>query len=83
MNLFTQHPKEVGETYLEHFATASSFGVPMIITGFACLLHGFFPFLFEKTGSNLVRNLHERMVTNRVKPKNLDEAGEQPLEWCI
>lgn len=82
MKLFTTHPKEVGETYTEHFATASSFGVPMIITGFACLLHGIFPFLFEKTGSNLVGSLHDRMVVNRVKGSS-DNASEHEFEWCI
>lgn len=68
MKIFTTHPQDVGETYVEHLATASSFGVPMILTGFACLLHGIFPFWFEKTGSNLVRKLNDRMVVNRVKP---------------
>ena len=82
MKLFTDHPKQVGETYVEHFAMASSFGVPMILAGFACLLHGFFPFMFEKTGSNLVRKLYDRMVTNRVKAGK-GEASEHELEWCI
>jgi hypothetical protein len=37
----------------------------MILGGFACLLHGIFPFLFVKTGSAQISTLHERMVTNR------------------
>ncbi len=82
MKLFTEHPRTVGETYTEHFFMASSFGVPMILAGFACLLHGIFPFLFEKTGSNLVKTLYDRMVTNRIKSKN-GQATEHELEWCI
>ncbi len=82
MRLFTEHPREVGETYGEHFAMASSFGIPMILAGFACLLHGFFPFLFEKTGSNLVRKLYGRMVTHRVKQPE-GQSPEVELEWCI
>jgi len=74
MKIFTTHPQDVGETYVEHLATASSFGVPMILTGFACLLHGIFPFWFEKTGSNLVRKLNDRMVINRVKSSR-DTSG--------
>lgn len=54
----------------------------MILAGFACLLHGFFPFLFEKTGSDLVQKLYDRMVTNRVKVKN-DDPSVQEWEWCI
>ena len=82
MKLFTEHPEQVGETYSEHFAMASSFGIPMIFAGFACLLHGIFPFMFEKTGSNLVRKLYDRMVINRVKVTN-GNATEHELEWCI
>jgi len=82
MNLFTHHPRQVGETYSEHFATASSFGIPMILAGFACLLHAVFPFLFEKTGSNLVRNLYDRMVENRIKVTD-EESTEHEFEWCI
>ena len=82
MKLFTEHPKDVGETYIEHFGMASSFGVPMILAGFACLLHCIFPFLFEKTGSNLVRKLYDRMVINRVKA-DAGQASEHELEWCI
>lgn len=82
MKLFTDHPRQVGESYAEHFAVASSFGVPMILAGFACLLHGIFPFLFEKTGSNLVKKLYGRMITNRAKASHGD-ATHHELEWCI
>ena len=82
MKLFTAHPQEVGETYAEHFVVASSFGVPMVLAGLACLLHGFFPFLFEKTGSNLVKKLYDRMVVNRVRSET-GKATEHELEWCI
>ena len=82
MNIFTDHPKTVGETYSEHFMTATSFGIPMITAGVACVLHGFFPFMFEKTGSNLVRRLYDRMVVNRVKMTHETADGQQ-LDWCI
>ena len=63
--LFTEHPASVGETYGEHLAMATGFGARMILGGFACLLHGIFPFLFVKTGSAQISTLHERMVRNR------------------
>lgn len=63
--LFTEHPASVGETYGEHLVMASSFGVRMILGGFACLIHGLLPFLFVKTGSAQVSTLHDRMVANR------------------
>lgn len=82
MRLFTEHPKSVGESYAEHFAMASSFGIPLILAGFACLLHGFFPFMFEKTGSSAVRKLYDRMVINRVKVKTENPSALE-WEWCI
>ncbi len=65
MRMFTQHPASVGETYGEHFGVASGFGIRMILGGLACLVHGVLPFLFTKTGSRIVTELHGRMVTHR------------------
>ncbi|MEM6584477.1 MAG: DUF6356 family protein [Pseudomonadota bacterium] len=70
---FKDHPASVGETYFEHLVQANSFGVRMILGGFACMLHGLFPFLFVKTGSRQIQTLHGRMITNRSKlPQPID-----------
>ncbi len=70
---FTEHPASVGETYSQHLRQASGFGGRLIVAGFACLLHGIFPFLFIKTGSKQVVKLHDKMVTNRSNiPEMLD-----------
>ncbi len=69
---FTEHPASVGETYAEHFTMATGFGGTMILAGLACLLHGVFPFLFERTGSNAITGLYKRMVSHRV-------GGKAPL----
>ncbi|HVO49017.1 MAG TPA: DUF6356 family protein [Steroidobacteraceae bacterium] len=63
--LFTAHPAEVGETYFEHLLRAASFGTRMMFAGGACLIHALFPFLFVKTGSLAIADLHNAMVTNR------------------
>lgn len=63
--LFTEHPASVHESYSEHLVMAGGFGAKMIIAGFACVLHGIFPFLFIKTGSKAINELHDTMVTNR------------------
>jgi hypothetical protein len=60
-NPFTSHPHEVGETYGEHLRTASGFGLRMIAGGLACIVHGFLPFLFERTGSQTIGMLHNRL----------------------
>ena len=63
--LFNDHPATVGESYGEHLAAASGFGVRMILAGLACLVHAVLPFLFVRTGSDAIGELHARMVTNR------------------
>jgi hypothetical protein len=62
---FTRHPRSVGETYGEHFLFASRFGLRMINGGVACVVHGLFPFLFVRTGSRTVLDLHARMTGAR------------------
>ena len=64
---FTEHPRDVGETYGEHFVTATGFGMAMLLGGLACMVHGVLPFLCTSTGSRTIRRLHERMVVNRVR----------------
>ena len=68
----TQHLRDVGETYTEHFRMASGFGLRMVTTGIACLIHGIFPFLFERTGSDMVRRLHDEMVQKRADTLHQD-----------
>ena len=63
--LFTDHPASVGETYVQHLGSASSFGARMILAGMACLIHGLLPFVFMRTGRRTIETLHDRMVVNR------------------
>jgi hypothetical protein len=63
--LFSAHPASVNETYFQHLANAWRFGFRMIAGGFVCLLHGLLPFAFCFKASDTIRELHERMVTNR------------------
>jgi hypothetical protein len=60
-NPFTAHPRDVGESYLEHAAFACRYGVKMTLGGVAALVHGVFPFLFQKTGSRITRELNQTL----------------------
>jgi Family of unknown function (DUF6356) len=62
---FTAHPQSVGETYVEHWGTATWFGLRMVFAGLACLVHGILPFMFVRTGSRAITELNDRMVANR------------------
>lgn len=62
---FTEHPASVGETYGQHMGQAVCFGGRMILAGIACLVHGFLPFLFVRTGSRAIADLNDRMIASR------------------
>ena len=63
--VFTDHPATVGESYGEHLGRATYFGLRMAFAGIACLIHGVLPFLFVRTGSRAIAELHNSMVVNR------------------
>lgn len=63
IRLFSSHPAAVGETYAEHAGFAAGFGFRMVLGGLACMIHAVFPFLFVKTASDCVRELHGRIST--------------------
>jgi hypothetical protein len=67
--IFLDHPRSVGETYLAHQRQAFGFGLSMIGAGLACMLHGLIPAMFLHTGSEMVTRLHHRMVVNRTAPR--------------
>jgi hypothetical protein len=62
MNAFTEHPRSVGESYWQHMGVALSFAGAMALGAAASLVHAIFPFLCTKTGSRVIRRLHERVV---------------------
>ena len=74
----TRHPQSVGETYGQHLRMASGFGARMIGAGCACMVHALLPFLFEKTGSEQIRLLHNKLVSSRRGP-----TSESDIAWHI
>jgi hypothetical protein len=80
---FTNHPRAVGETYIEHLQTASGFGLAMVVAGLACLVHALVPGLFVKTGSAAIKALHDQMIVNRNRSHTTpahDEHSAVPAE---
>ena len=72
---FLAHPREVGENYVEHQASALSFSFQLFSAAAACFVHALVPGLFQRTGSATVRRLHEQMVTKRVRKTDAVEAS--------
>ena len=65
MNPFTKHPKEVGETYLQHMGVALGFSFTFLLPTLAAFVHAFVPFLFINTASNKVFSLYKKMSRRR------------------
>jgi hypothetical protein len=61
MNLFTKHPKEVGETYLQHMCVALGFSFVFLLLTLSAFVHAFVPFIFINTASNKVFSLHKKI----------------------
>lgn len=60
-NLFTEHPKSVSETYLQHFIFAFKTGLNLVKWGLAAIIHGIFPFLFTTYVSKNIKALYQEI----------------------
>lgn len=65
--IFLEHPRTVRESYAGHMFVAWSFSFRLLGASLACLVHGLVPCLFKQTASRQIRELHEQMVTHRVR----------------
>lgn len=68
------HLNSVNEGYFQHMRHALSFTFEMLVGAVCCFIHAIFPFLCEKSGSQIVNKLHDRMVLNRASLSNSDSS---------
>jgi hypothetical protein len=68
-NPFTAHPRDVGETYVEHAFFACRYGAKMTLGGIAAVLHGLLPFLFQTTGSRITRELNATLEASAARAR--------------
>ena len=66
-NIFTKHPNEVGETYIQHGAQAIRYSFTFFLLFFIALIHAILPFLFKKTASSIVCEMSEHMECRKGK----------------
>lgn len=71
--LFLDHPSAIGEGYWQHQRQALKFSVTLLGAGCACLVHALVPAFCVRTGSTMVANLHQRMLS-RVR-----ESAREPV----
>ena len=65
MRLLTEHPESVNETYFQHLYAAIGFSTKLILGALVCFIHAFLPFVFASKGSEIISELHARMVVSR------------------
>ena len=58
-NIFTEHPKEVGETYFQHLLKALSFSLKLLLMSFQALLHAFIPCLCVTSVSEKIKRMSQ------------------------
>ena len=64
-NIFTKHPKEVGETYLQHLWEAWKYSFNLFLLFLAAFIHSIFPFIFKKTTSSKIIKMAEDLKTRK------------------
>lgn len=55
-----KHLLEVKENYFKHFIEAMIISLSLAYASLTCLFHAFFPFIFTKTASNILRKILSR-----------------------
>ena len=63
--LFIEHPRVVGETYLEHMAASLGTARALIAAGLACIVHAVVPGLCKTTGSTAILKLYSDVAPRR------------------
>ena len=56
-NVFTKHPKEVGETYLQHMWASFRYSLTFLLLVFVAMVHAILPFVFTKTASCIIQEM--------------------------
>jgi len=58
-NIFTKHPKEVNESYLQHLWVALKYSFTLFLLFLIAFIHSIFPFIFKNTTIKKIINMAE------------------------
>ncbi len=61
MSILTNHLKESNMTYFQHMRRATGISLSLAVAASACIIHGFFPFLFETNASETIKELSRKV----------------------
>jgi len=82
MNIFTKHPKEVGESYFQHFRAALKLAATLSCSSFFQLVHSILPFVTPPTFARVdsLKAYLEKVSPSERKKNNLRSRGSHPVE---
>ncbi len=72
--IFTEHPREAGETYMQHLWFTVCMASRIILCGIALLIHGVFPFSLKRTTSKQMQHIY-RILQTRLPERPGNDAG--------
>ena len=75
--LFRDHPREVGESYLEHAAAASAYGFRLLGAAGCAFVHALIPGLCKTTASDCVCDMADELKGRKMlaRETRMREAG--------
>jgi hypothetical protein len=75
--LFLDHPREVGETYLQHMAASAAFGFRLLGLAGAAFAHALMPSVHKTTVSTAIRGMAKEMGgrAEEARETRMREAG--------
>ena len=71
--MFLKHPEEQNMTYVEHLKHACCYSIQAFKSSVIFLVHGFFPCLFQKTGSEIIKDLNDQLSMNASISNNVND----------
>ena len=77
---FNAHPNDYDQTYLQHMSDAMEYGMTSCISGAVFMTHAVFPFLFEKTGSDMINNLNSKIEKKKAEHAAKENAMEDDTD---
>ena len=66
---FTEHPKQVNETYFQHLFSAIDMTKEIFIIGGILLIHAFLPFLYQEEASLRLEKLNKKIQRRKIGKK--------------
>ena len=77
--LFTDHPRTLQMSWLEHGAGAAKIGVVLIGAGAACLVHAVVPGWFTHTAGKTVSNIYGDMQRRKAGAQNPESWSDYEI----